>query len=434
MEFPDRSELGELIEPQATPTFARVRHEPETDTLEAPLETVRDELATLALDELDPNATVAVGVGSRGIHGMADITAETVSYLDEQGFEPVVVPAMGSHGGATPEGQLEILDALGITEERVGAPIEATMDVEQLDEVEIGDTTTPVYFSAAALEADAVMVINRVKPHTNFTGRLESGCCKMLTVGLGKQRGAQAFHSTALAEGYVPTIETLTDAIRDSVPLLGGLALVENFHEETGHIEAIPAAELEEREPALLERAYDEMATLPVDDIDLLVVDELGKEISGAGMDTNVIGRYRVINAPDPDEPAIDLIYARGLTEKTKGNGNGIGLADITRQRAVDQLDIQKVYANALTSGSLAKARLPPVVPDDELALRIALNALGGYDPETAKVVWIENTTDLAEFRVSGALRDELAASEDISVLEREQVRFDDGTAEFESV
>ncbi|WP_323172223.1 DUF362 domain-containing protein [Natrialba sp. PRR66] len=433
MEFPDRCDLQDLLDPQPLPSFARVRYDPATETLDAPLETVRDELGRLPLDELEPGATVAVGLGSRGIHRIADIAAETIAALDERGFEPVVVPAMGSHGGATPEGQREILAALGISEERVGAPIETTMAVEQVDEVAVGDTATPVYFSAAALEADAVLVINRVKPHTNFTGRIESGCCKMLAVGLGKQRGARAFHSTALAEGYVPTIEALTAAIRNATPLLGGLALVENFREELGHIEAIPASELETREPQLLERATAEMATLPVDDIDLLVVDELGKEISGAGMDTNVIGRYRVINAPDPDEPSIDLIYARGLTEKTKGNGNGIGLADITRRRAIEQLDLQKVYANALTSGSLAKAKLPPVAPDDELALRIALPALGGYDPATARVVWIENTTDLAEFRVSEALAAALESDDEITVLERERLRFEDGTAAFDA-
>ena len=430
MDFPDRDDIGPLIEPQGSPSFARVSYDPPTSTLSDPLSTTRSELDRLAFDDLESGATIAVGVGSRGIHRIADITSETVSYIEDRGFEPVVVPAMGSHGGATPEGQREILAALDLTEEYVGAPIDARMDVEQLDEVDVEGTTTPVYFSTAALAADAVLVINRVKPHTNFTGSLESGLCKMLAVGLGKQRGAQAFHSTALDRGYVPTIESLVPAIRDAVPLLGGLALVENFHEEIGAIEAIDGPSLERREPALLERAREEMATLPVDDIDLLVVDELGKEISGAGMDTNVIGRYRVLNAPDPETPSIDLIYARGLTEATSGNGNGIGLADITRRAAVEQLDLKKTYANALTSGSLSKAKLPAVVPDDELALRVALNALGGYDPETVRVAWIENTTDLAEFRVSEALLSDLGES--VSVLEREQLAFDDGTASFE--
>ncbi|MFC6765682.1 DUF362 domain-containing protein [Natrinema soli] len=430
MEFPEQAEIAKLIDPQPYPSFARVSYEPATETLADPLETVRSEVNRLAFADLEPGSTVAVGVGSRGIHLIADIVAETVTAIEERGFEPVVVPAMGSHGGATPEGQREILAALDITEDRIGAPIDARMDVTKLDEVAFDGTETPVYFATAALEADAVMVINRVKPHTNFTGRIESGLCKMLTVGLGKQQGAQAFHSTALAAGYVPTIESLTAAIRESVSLLGGLALVENFSEETGVIEAIPGTAFEEREPQLLERARAEMATLPADDIDLLVVDELGKEISGAGMDTNVIGRYRVINASDPETPAIDLIYARGLTDETSGNGNGIGLADITRRAAVEQLDLRKTYANALTSGSLAKAKLPPVAPNDELALRVALNALGGYDPETARVAWIENTTDLDEFYVSEALLEDI--DDEVVVRSRAQLTFDDGTASFE--
>jgi hypothetical protein len=170
------------------------------------------------------------------------------------------------------------------------------------------------------------------------------------------------------------------------------------------------------------------MATLPVDDIDLLVVDEIGKEISGAGMDTNVIGRYRVLNAPDPETPAIDLIYVRGLTAATKGNGNGIGLADLTRRAAIDQLDLTKTYANALTSGSLAKSKLPVVAPDDEFAFRTALAALGGYDPETARIVWIRNTEDLGELHVSAALTDELPDA--ATVRDRDvRVTFDDGTA-----
>ncbi|MFC6719229.1 DUF362 domain-containing protein [Natrialbaceae archaeon GCM10025810] len=430
MEFPDTDDVASLIDPQPFPSFARVRYEPDTVTLADPLEAVRSELDRLPFDDLEPGSTVAIGVGSRGIHGIDDVVAETVSAVDERGLEPVVVPAMGSHGGATPEGQREILAALEITEERVGAPIDARMDVELVDRVDVEGTTTPVYLSTAALEADAVMVINRVKPHTNFTGRIESGLCKMLTVGLGKQRGAQAFHSTAIERGYVPTIEALVTAIRDAAPILGGLALVENFYEETGHVEAIPASDLERREPDLLERARAEMATLPTDELDLLVVDEIGKEISGAGMDTNVIGRYRVLNAPDPETPAIDLVYVRGLTDETSGNGNGIGLADITRRAAVEQLDLQKTYANALTSGSLAKAKVPPVAPNDELALRVALNALGGYDPETVTVAWIENTTDLAEFHVSEALLEEI--EDDVTVRERTRLAFEDGTATFE--
>ncbi|WP_226010945.1 DUF362 domain-containing protein [Halomicrobium salinisoli] len=430
VEFPDRETVDGWIEPKPLPSFARVRYEPDAAAVEDPAARARAELDALPLEELEPGATVAVGVGSRGIHALAEVVAAVVVALEDRGFEPVIVPAMGSHGGATAEGQREVLEALGVTEDAMGAPIDARMDATLLDEVPVGDAALPVYFSAAALEFDAVLVLNRVKPHTNYEGRFESGLVKMTTVGLGKQRGAKAIHSTAIAEGYVPTLEAALDVIEREVPLVGGVALVENFYEETARVEGIPAGSFRDREPELLEAAYDEMATLPVDEIDLLVVDEIGKEISGAGMDTNVIGRYRVLNAPDPETPEIDLIYVRGLTETTKGNGNGIGLADITRRAAIEQLDVTKSYANAFTSGSLAKSKLPVVAPDDELALRTALAALGGYDPETVRVAWIRNTQDLEELRVSAALVDDLP--EAATVAAEETLAFEDGTARFE--
>jgi hypothetical protein len=430
MEFPDRSEVDDLIDPQPLPGFARVRYEPRTERLGDPVGAAREGLDALDLDDLPADATVAVGVGSRGIDRIDEVASAIVDRLAERGLDPVVVPAMGSHGGATPEGQREVLEALGITEETVGAPIDARMAAEELATVSVGDVDLPVYFAEAALAADAALVVNRVKAHTNFTGPIESGLAKMTVVGLGKQRGAKAFHSTAIAEGYVETLTAALDVIERETPMIGGIALVENFEEEIGHLEAVPAGSFLDREPELLERAYEEMPTLPVDDVDLLVVDEIGKEISGAGMDTNVIGRYRVLNAPDPETPDIDLIYVRGLTEATKGNGNGIGLADLTRRAAVDQLDLTKTYANALTSGSLSKSKLPVVAPDDEFALRTALTALGGYDPETVRIVWIRNTEDLGELRVSDAVVSDLP--EAATVVGRETLGFEDGTARFE--
>jgi hypothetical protein len=431
MEFPSRAHVESLIEPQPLPPFIRVAYEPPSETLSDPLETIRSELSRLPLDDLDAGSSVAVGVGSRGIHHLDEYVAEVVAALLDRDLEPIIVPAMGSHGGATATGQRELLDALGVTEDRVGAPIDAKMDVDEIGQVTVDGTSTTAYFSSAAREADAVLVLNRVKPHTNFTGRLESGLCKMSVVGLGKQPGAKAFHSTAIKRGYVPTMEALLSVVAEETPLLGGLAIVENFDEETAHIEGVPTSAFERREPELLDRARQEMATLPTDDLDLLVVDEIGKEISGAGMDTNVIGRYRVLNAPEPETPAIDLIYVRGLTKSTKGNASGIGLADITRAAAIEDVDLQKTYANSLTSGSLSKAHIPVVAPDDELAIRTALSALGGYDPETVQIAWIENTTELSEMRVSAALLEEL--SEEVTVLDHERLAFEDGTARFTS-
>ena len=431
LEFPDRAEIDRLLEPRSLPSFVRVRYDPPVETLDDPAARIESEIETFDLDALDPGATVAVGVGSRGIDRIDEFVTSVASALSDRGLDPVVVPAMGSHGGATAEGQRETLAALGVTESRVGAPIDARMDTERVGDVTVGDTAYPVHVSTAALDADALLVVNRVKPHTNFTGRIESGLCKMLVAGLGKQRGANAFHATALAEGYVPALEAAFEVVADATPLLGGIAVIENFHEETAHVEALPVEAILDREPELLARAREEMATLPVEAVDLLVVDELGKDVSGAGMDTNVVGRYRVLNAPDPDTPDIELIYARGLTERTKGNGNGIGLADLTRRAAVEGLDLRKTYANALTSGSLAKATLPVVAPDDECALRIALAALGGDGPDRARVVWIENTQDLGDLYVSRAVVGDLP---DAATVQGEAtLSFEDGTASFET-
>ncbi|UWG49025.1 Uncharacterized protein HSRCO_2769 [Halanaeroarchaeum sp. HSR-CO] len=428
MDFPARESVEGLIDPLPLPEFTRITYEPETTALDDVGAIARQEVEVLPFDDLDQGDTVAIGVGSRGIDNLVEITSTAVATVRDLGYEPVVVPAMGSHGGATETGQRDVLEHLGIDETTVDAPIDARMDATRVGEVTVGETAMPVFFSTAALEADGVVVINRVKAHTNYTGRFESGLTKMTVVGLGKQRGAKTFHSTAIAEGYEETLEAALDVILDAAPVLGGVALVENFHEETALVEAIPAGSFTDREPALLERAYEEMATLPVDDIDLLVVDEIGKDISGAGMDTNVIGRYRVLNAPDPETPAIKLIYVRGLSEKTSGNGNGIGLADLTRQAAIDQLDLEKAYANAITSGSLEKSKLPVVAPDDEIALRIALASLGGYDPETVRVVWIENTQDLGELVVSDAVLSDLPPA--ASPVETVSVTFEDGTAQ----
>jgi len=342
MEFPGRDDVDGLIDPQPLPEFARVKYDPPVETVSDPAAAARSALGTLDFDGLSRGATVAVGVGSRGIDRIDKIVAAVIRALADRGLDPVVVPAMGSHGGATPEGQREVLKSLGITEAVMGAPIDARMTTDPLGTAAVGDIEYPVHFSAAALDADAVVVVNRIKPHTNFSGEIESGLAKMTVVGLGKQRGAKAFHSTAIAEGYVETLSAALGVIESAVPLLGGIAVVENFRESIGHLEAVPAGAFLDREPELLERAYEAMPTLPVDDVDLLVVNEIGKEISGAGMDTNVIGRYRVLNAPDPETPDIDLIYVRGLTAATKGNGNGIGLADLTRRAAVDGLDLSK--------------------------------------------------------------------------------------------
>lgn len=431
MEFPDRATVAELLDPIELPPFVRVRYEPAADRVESPGERANTELDRLSFSAVDRGGTVAVAVGSRGIDAIDEVTAGVVSGLRDRGFEPILVPAMGSHGGATADGQREVLASLGITPDRVGAPIDARMTADTIGSVTVGGEEMPVYVSTVAAAADAIVVINRVKAHTNFTGRIESGLTKMAVVGLGKQQGAKAFHSTAIAAGYVETLETAFEVIQEQTPIVGGIALVENFYEEISLVEGVPADAFLDREPELLTQANEAMATLPIDSLDLLVVDEIGKDVSGAGMDTNVIGRYRVLNAPDPEKPDIDLIYVRGQTDTTEGNGNGIGLADITRRAAIEELSLKKTYANAITSGSLSKASVPLVAPDDELALAVACSALGGYDPETARIAWIESTAELSDMWVSEALLG--ALPDGAAVIEKATLSFEDGTAIFES-
>lgn len=420
MEFPDEETIKAVLEEKTLPTFRKVTYEPQTPEVADVREAARTAVASLSLDDLPEGATIAVGVGSRGIHDIVPIAKTVISELSSDGYNPVVVPAMGSHGGATSEGQRRVLEEIGLTEAALGCPIDACMDTTAVGTTVSGNE---VPFSAAALATDGIIVINRIKPHTNFTGCFESGLCKILTVGLGKQDGAQAVHEAALVDGYVETIERALEVISENTPVLGGVGIVENFYDRTAHVEGIPITELPDAEEHLLEKANDWMPTLPFDDIDLLVVEEIGKDVSGAGMDTNVIGRYHVLNTEDPERPAIKRIVVLGLTEATHGNGQGIGLADLTTTDTISALDLDQVYTNALTSSSLSKARLPVALPSAEHAVMAAVATIGTYVPETARIVWIQNTAHLSEFRISEALLDESISA--LTIDRRETLSFD---------
>jgi len=429
MEFPDEATVSAVLDPVEFPVFRDVRYDPPTPELEDVPGAAREAVDALAVEALPPGATVAVGVGSRGITDLVPVVDAAVDRLREHDLDPVIVPAMGSHGGATAEGQREVLEAVGVTEESVGAPIDPRMGTVVLGESDLG---APVPFAEAALEADATLVVNRVKAHTNFSGPFESGLSKMITIGLGKQRGASAAHERALVEGYVPVIEAALEVIREHVDLLGGVAVVENFEDETAEVRGIRAEALPGAEADLLERAYEYMPTLPYDDLDVLVVERIGKDVSGAGMDTNVIGRYQVLNADEPETPHIKRILVLGLTEATHGNGQGIGLADLTTADTVEDLDLDQVYANALTSSSFSKARLPLALPTDELALTAAVSGVGPYDAETARIAWIRDTGHLSAFRVSPALARD--PPEHVEVVGRSRLTFEAGEARFEPV
>lgn len=359
-----------------------------------------------------PTGTVAVGVGSRGVGKISDVVAALVGFLKEAGAEPFVVPAMGSHGASTAEGQADVLRHLGVSEEEVGCPVRATMEA-----VKIGETPSgvSVYMDQNAFEADAVVVVNRIKPHTAFRGTVESGPTKMLAIGLGKQKGAYSIH----AAGWGRIHETIPQAARVAVKsgkVAFGLAVLENADEEPYKVAAVPAEKLEESEAPLLEEAKRKLMRLPFDDIDVLVIDQIGKNISGDGADPNVTGRY-----PTPFASGganVERMVFLDLTPETGGNANGLGAADVVAERLVSKMDRPATYLNALTSTTPYPVKIPMTMPTDRMAIAAALAMTAGVSPQNARLVRIKNTLKLRQMWVSDALLEEVGRDERLRVLE----------------
>ena len=365
---------------------------------------VERELARLPLvARIEPGQRIAVTAGSRGIARIDEVIAAAVAALRSRGAEPFIVPAMGSHGGATPEGQRAVLADLGVTEERMRAPILATMETVELGQLEDG---TPVLMDRYAAEADGILLINRVKPHTDFSGPIESGLAKICAVGLGKRVGAEAMHSAGPAglRTRIPLAARLAIARR---PVLGGLAILENPHEDVAAIVGLLPEEIGgSGEMHLLEQARALRPTLPFPAIDLLIVDAMGKDISGTGMDTGVIGRMHVPGEPEPERPRINCIVVLSLTPASHGNAAGIGLADVVSAQLAEQVDWQATWTNAVTAGLLGpgRARLPIVGATAQDAVELGLLMCGVPATARARVAHIVSTKHLGEFRVSEAL------------------------------
>lgn len=358
---------------------------------------VQAALACSALDQkLQPGMTVGLTVGSRGIRNIVKILRKTADYVKSLGCRPVLITAMGSHGGGRPEGQRELLCSLGITEDSTGAALLCSTDCFVAGQAFYGD----VYLNSCVLKCDALVVVNRVKPHTSFHGDHESGLLKMLAVGLGGPQGAASLHrcrpdllSRAVAEGG--------QCVLKAAPVVLGLAILEDAYEQTAKVTAINPEDFVYAEKALLEEARSYLPRLPVDDLDILIVDEIGKNISGTGMDTNVIGRLRIQGAPEPASPRIKRIVVLDLTPETRGNAYGIGLADFTTERLVAKFDRKSVYTNALTSTFIQRAMLPMVLPDDRAVLRACQKSLGLASLHEARIIRIKNTLHLSEILVS---------------------------------
>jgi hypothetical protein len=361
---------------------------------------------TATLEPLDlgrtirPGHSVALTAGSRGIANIPLVLRSVADFLKRLGARPFIVPAMGSHGGGVAEEQRKILHSYGITEDFVGVPIRASMEVVSLGQTPEG---WPVVLDRCASEADHIGVVARVKPHTAFQGPIESGLLKMMMIGLGKHAGALEYHRVLMDHPYDRVVRSVGRLMLRHAPIAFGLGLVENAYDETALVEAVPPDQFEPREEKLLVEARRLLARLPWRNADLLIVDEIGKNISGSGMDTNVVGRKRAFRGqPDPEgHPQMRLIFVRGLTEKTHGNASGIGLADFTTTRLVKAMNYRDTVVNCLTAGYPEGAALPVHFDRDREAIDAALAILGSRRPEDARVVRIRHTLALEELAAS---------------------------------
>jgi Lactate racemase N-terminal domain len=395
--------LHHLLDPVPIPQMARVRYAIPTP---APLldirAAVREQMERAgARTMVRPGQRIAVGVGSRGIGRLPEIVAALVGELRALGAEPFIIPTMGSHGGATAEGQREVLRHLGVTPERVGAPIEA-----QMETVEVGRAAdgTPVRLDRLALAADGIVFVARVKPHTAYRGPHESGLAKMIAIGLGKQAGAAVCHARGFGH-MARMVPTLAEVALARAPIRFGLAVLENAYDEPYKLAVVPAQRILATEPALLDEARRAMPRIPFDSLDVLVIDEIGKNISGDGADPNITGRYATPDASGG--PEVNKQVVLDIADASGGNANGIGLADFTTVRAARKMDFGRTYPNALTSTVARPVALPMVLPSDRLAWAAALltcNAVG----REPRLMRITNTLQLGAFWVSTALLDEV--------------------------
>ncbi|MDR3231120.1 MAG: DUF362 domain-containing protein [Synergistaceae bacterium] len=356
--------------------------------------------------------SIAVTAGSRGIADYAKLLHAIVSKLKDRGARPFIFPAMGSHGGGTAEGQRELLERYGVSEATMGVPVRSSMETVEIGKLPNG---TKVYCDKFAWEADGIVLFNRVKPHTDFKGEWESGLLKMCAIGAGKHEGATSMHRA----GFVRFHEQIPEVGKfflEKTKVLFGVTSVENGYEHVMRVDVIPPAEIVERERELLVLARKSMARLPFDDIDILAVDELGKNISGSGMDPNVIGRPGMREITFPGTPHIGCIALLGLSEPTHGSAVGIGAADITTRRTVEEIDLAPTYINHVTSGAILGASIPLVAKDDEEAMRIALYSVP-FREGGERIVHIRNTLLLEEFEVSENMLPEIRARAELTVI-----------------
>jgi hypothetical protein len=403
-----------LIGDRPLPQFYRIRQI--FDDGHIPAESLGDEIARAlsrpsTLDRVRPGDAIAIAVGSRGISNIALMAKALAGLVRSAGAMPFIVPAMGSHGGATAEGQRQLLEDYGVTEALVGCPIVSSMDVVPLGETRNG---VSVFFDANAQKADGVILLNRVKPHTDFRGRIESGLVKQIVIGLGKQRGAEACHSQGLRH-MSRNIQEAAALALERTGLLFGLGIVENAYDRTRTIKAIPAESLLDEEPALLDEARAHMPSILLSPFDVLLVDEIGKNISGSGMDPNITGRFPTADVTGGADAQRCVVL--DITEQSHGNGIGLGFADYTVARAFGKFDFEMTYPNVLTNTLPTSGKLPLIFANDLMAVRAAIKTCNAIDAERPQIVRIKNTLCMEHMYVSEAMLGRARANAAIEVV-----------------
>jgi len=362
---------------------------------------------------LHPGARVAIGVGSRGICNIATIVRSVVDFWKSSGAHPFLFPAMGSHGAATAEGQADVLAHYGIIEETMGCPVVSSLDVVPLGRTPEGIET---YMDRTAFESDGVMLVGRIKWHTDFIGKIESGLFKMMAIGLGKFAGAQRYHGSAYKLGLEKVIRSVGRQVLASGRILGGLAILEDAHHNTAQVAAVPVEIMEQREEELLSLVKAWMGRIPTD-LDVLIVDEMGKNISGAGLDTKVVNRGEGLYNPWPGAPHIERIFVRDLSELSYGNAMGVGIADVVTDRLVQRTDWTATYINALTSCGPADVRVPVHFPTDRECLERIAPTVGKHDLSRVTYGWIRNSLELGLMALSENLRPEVENNPELEIL-----------------
>ena len=399
---------------QDLPKFFRVRQSFERTTVDDIAATVHAELEQTCTAELS-GKSVAITAGSRGVANIASIIKACVDFFKSKQASPFVVPAMGSHGGATAEGQLTVLKSFGITDSTMGCPVKSSMEVTHVCDAKEG---FPVYFDKHASEADFVLVVNRIKPHTRFAGELESGLMKMMLIGLGKKRGAEVYHRVIANYSFDQIVRSVAESVIQHCNILGGLAILENAYEETAHIKAVVPQDIESTEPNLLRQVKQWMPKLPFDHAELLMIDQIGKNISGTGMDTNVIGRKKNDHAAiDGEKPDIHHIYLRDLTEATHGNATGLGLAELCHSRIIEKMNREATRTNCIIAGHVTGAMIPVDFETDREAIGTACQLAGYVPPERVTAMWIKDTLHLDEVECSEVFWDEANKRSDLEVI-----------------